>query len=70
MKVRELIAFLQMLDGDMRVLIQGYETGYDDVYLKSITYSRSTYFRGYDGTYMDSDDGNTAIALVRGEIDE
>jgi len=59
MSVRELIARLDTYPGDMRVVVSGYEQGYDDlspeqISIKTITLNTGT--RDWEGRHGDADD--------------
>ena len=52
MNIKELIAKLQTLPGDMRILVQGYEDGYDDIVsITNIKVIKNSDPADYNGEY-------------------
>ncbi len=71
MTVDELIHILRKFDKDMKVLVEAYEDGYDDVDYEQIMYSLSGHISWYDGAYIEDNAGKPAIVLLRGDkVDE
>ena len=66
MKIKELIELLQKEDPEMKVVVNGYESGYDEVekiYCKPITVNENQNW--WDGEYdSDIDQKGNLIALV------
>lgn len=57
MIVKELIDILSKLKQDQLILVNGYETGYDEIYqdnIDEITINVYPYAASYDGKYRDS----------------
>ena len=58
MTVREFIAYLQTLDQDRRIVVSGYEGGYNDVektydvFLK-LDHNTEWYYGKHEGVYLD-----------------
>lgn len=71
MTANELIAILARYPADTRVVIAGYEDGYNDItYTKEIQIVPDTSKRWYEGAHADAEDftepANTASAIFLG----
>lgn len=67
MKVKELIEHLQLMQPEMRVVVDGYECGYDEVYCSrtAIVTPNSTH-RHWEGEFADCEaNGETVLLLPR-----
>lgn len=68
MKVSELITYLQTLDQDRRIVISGYEGGYNDVkktydVLLKLNHNTEWYMGEHDDRYPDEEYDEVAYAL-------
>jgi hypothetical protein len=62
--VRELIEKLKEFDGDMRVVVSGYESGYEDCkVVKQIKIDLDACSSWYEGTHQPSDNGIDALLI-------
>jgi hypothetical protein len=68
MKVKELIKLLQEEDQEMKVVVDGYECGYDEVYcLNKINVVSNPTHSDWEGEYYDdfNNKGETVVLLPR-----
>ena len=66
MNVKQLIEFLSQQDPNMRVVVQGYEQGYDEVHLMEhvrITPNMNNDKPWWDGEFNETSSENAEIAL-------
>lgn len=71
MNVCELIERLRSYDPNARVVVTGYESGYDDIFeIKLITIAPVVDVEEWEGEFDDSDDGETAVYLRRALLGE
>jgi len=65
MIIEELIQQLQRFPKYSRVLVQGYEDGYDEVFtVKEISIQPNTSHEWYNGKYMNSDNAASETAVL------
>jgi len=67
MKVKELIEHLQLMQPEMRVVVDGYECGYDEVYcFRAVTVVSNPTHRHWEGEFADCEaNGETVLLLPR-----
>lgn len=67
MKVKELIEHLQLMQPEMRVVVDGYECGYDEVYCsRAVMVVSSPTPRHWEGEFTDcQSNGETVLLLPR-----
>lgn len=67
MKVKELIELLQLLEPEMRVVVDGYEQGYDEVYCtRAVVITPNPEHRNWEGEFADcKENGETVVLLPR-----
>ena len=67
MTIKELINQLSDLPGDSRVLVQGYEEGYDDISdIRSLSVQKQEEPAWYDGEYSSSEGQGEQVVLLFG----
>ncbi|MGI6240490.1 MAG: hypothetical protein ACOYJW_00950 [Candidatus Omnitrophota bacterium] len=67
MKVKELIEKLKALPAEARVLVQGYEDGFDNVVaVKEISVAKRADAADYNGEYEESDQNAETAAAILG----
>ena len=64
MTVSELIQLLSKINPDIKVVVRGYENGYNDILeLKPVKIKQKAHSKDYDGEYADSEDDNASDAI-------
>ncbi len=65
MTVRELIKKLQEFDSDKQIVVEGYESGYDDIQvIKEQQVVVQEDCAWWDGNYQLADEGQTVVCLI------
>jgi hypothetical protein len=63
MKAAELIQHLQSLPPDTKIIVRGYEDGYNDILkIRNVKIKPNQDAHWYDGEYKDSDDPDAIVA--------
>jgi hypothetical protein len=66
--VAELIEKLKEFDGDMRVVVSGYESGYEDcTSVSKVKISLNATTSWYEGTHQQSENGVDAVFIDYGK---
>ena len=67
MKIKELIELLHLLDPEMRVVVDGYENGYDEVCCaRAVVVVPNPSPRNWEGEFVDcNQNGETVVLLPR-----
>jgi hypothetical protein len=69
MTAAELIELLSAHPSDMQVLVDGYETGFDDIkHVEQKNIERYRHAQEWDGQYQESKQGGKPCILIRGHL--
>lgn len=69
MTASELIALLSAHPADMQVLVEGYETGFDDIrHVKQKNVERYRHAQEWDGEFTESKKGGRPCLLILGRL--
>lgn len=71
MNVKELIEILEKYPPDMRVVVEGYEDGYDDItIIKELSIKLNANKEFYYGAHAEIEEGGVSALLLAGENTE